>query len=151
MLLDRFLEAFPDTVPLAVEVRHPSFFEPTPSADDYFQMLTDHRVSTVITDVAGRRDVCHMRLTARNVLIRFVGNGLHPTDYTRIQAWAGRIKQWTSAGLHSVYFFTHEPDNLLAPELAAYGVETFRKQMPDVPMRGPVKIEPPGGTQGSLF
>jgi uncharacterized protein YecE (DUF72 family) len=151
MLLDRFLEHFPATVRLAVEVRHPSFFEPTADAETFFQLLTDRRVATVITDVSGRRDVCHMRLTTPQVLIRFVGNGLHPTDYTRIDEWAGRLKAWTDSGLREAYFFTHEPDNLLAPELAEYCATVFKQQMPEVSLRGPHKIEPPAGKQGVLF
>ncbi|MFM8488243.1 MAG: hypothetical protein ACKOCH_18070 [Bacteroidota bacterium] len=51
-------------------------------------------------------------------------------------------------GLESAYFFTHEPDNLLAPELAAFAWQTFAAAMPDVGMRGPKEV---GGQQGSLF
>ncbi|MBV6441306.1 MAG: DUF72 domain-containing protein [Haliscomenobacteraceae bacterium CHB4] len=147
-LLGRFLEYFPADIPLAVEVRHPSFFQPTVPAEDYFQLLRHHNTATVITDVAGRRDVCHMRLTHRRVLIRFVGNGLHPTDHRRIEEWSGRLKHWLDAGLHEVYFFAHEPDNLLAPELAVFCAETFSADMPGVALRGPKQVD---GQQGSLF
>lgn len=147
-MLERFLEAFGPDIPLAVEVRHPSFFEPTVAAEMFFQMLQEKNVATVITDVAGRRDVCHMRLTNRHVLIRFVGNGLHPTDYERIRAWSERLKHWFDAGLHAAYFFTHEPDNLLAPDLAAFCAEVFGEKMPEVVMRGP---KPVSGQQGTLF
>lgn len=147
-LLARFLEQFPASVPLAVEVRHESFFQPTVQAEDYFQLLQQHHVATVITDVAGRRDVCHMRLTGARVLIRFVGNALHPTDYTRIEDWSRRAKDWIAGGLRELYFFTHELDNLLAPELAAYTAEAFKAQIPEAQLRGP---KPAGGQQGTLF
>lgn len=147
-LLARFLEQFPASIPLAVEVRHESFFQPAVQAEDYFQLLQQHHIATVITDVAGRRDVCHMRLTGARVLIRFVGNALHPTDYTRIEDWSRRAKDWTARGLRELYFFTHEPDNLLAPELAAYTAEAFKTQMPGAQLRGP---KPAGGQQGTLF
>ncbi len=81
-----------------------------PIAETFFQLLEDHNISSVITDVAGRRDVCHMRLTNEKVLIRFVGNDLEPSDYTRINDWAERLKKWFDAGLHEAYIFTHEPD-----------------------------------------
>jgi hypothetical protein len=110
--------------------------------------LEDLGVATVITDVAGRRDVCHMRLSSTQVLIRFVGNALHPSDYSRVQAWAPRLQAWFQAGLRSAYCFTHEPDNLLAPVLAAFCADTFGARMPDVALRGP---RPVGGQQGSLF
>ena len=140
-MLERFLDVFDRHVPLAVEVRHPSFFQPTVAAEMFYQLLQERHVATVITDVAGRRDVCHMRLTNRQVLIRFVGNGLHSTDYARIRDWSGRLDQWFDAGLHAAYFFTHEPDNLLAPDLAAFCAEVFGERMPGVAMRGPKKVE----------
>lgn len=105
----------------------------------------------VITDVAGRRDVCHLRLTTNTVLVRFVGNNLHPTDYSRIDDWVRRLEYWFSNGLHQVYFFTHEPDNLMAPDLAIYLVEKLDK-MGGVETRGPKIIGQDGaGQQMSLF
>ncbi len=147
-LLARFLGYFPKAIPLAVEVRHASFFQATKATEDYFQLLQQHDVATVVTDVAGRRDVCHLRLTNRHVLIRFVGNGLHPSDYQRIEDWSGRLKNWMDAGLQAVYFFAHEPDNLLAPELAVFCASTFSAKMPGVALRGPKEVS---GVQGSLF
>jgi uncharacterized protein YecE (DUF72 family) len=149
-LLMRFLDVFPADIPLAVEVRHPSFFEANADAETYFTLLNERNIATVITDVAGRRDVCHMRLTARRVLIRFVGNDLHPTDYSRVRDWSPRLKNWFDAGLEAAYFFTHEPDNLQAPALAAYCAETFGKTLPDARIRGPKQQVPPA-VQGSLF
>ena len=138
-VLRRFLEAFPGDIPLAVEVRHETFFKPTIAAEDFFQLLQLHGVSTGITDVAGRRDVCHLRLSTGRALIRFVGNGLHPSDYTRIQDWAGRLAGWFDGGLQEVYFFSHEPDNLLALFLAggagrAPGLATPRPSTPRTPL-----------------
>ena len=147
-LLARFLENFPSEIPLAVEVRHESFFQKNVASEDFFQLLQSHNVATVITDVAGRRDVCHARLTNRHVLVRFVGNGLHPSDYQRIEAWSERLKIWIDAGLHEVYFFTHEPDNLLAPDLAVFCAAVFSAKMPNATLRGPKQV---GGQQGSLF
>lgn len=149
-ILARFLEAFPADIPLAVEVRHPSFFLPTVEAEDFFNLLQAHGVSAVITDVAGRRDVCHLRLTTGTVLIRFVGNGLHPTDFSRVDEWAGRMASWFQQGLHAVYFFCHEPDNLLAPDLALYAGRVFAAAMPGVKLRGPQPEIPPA-QQGTLF
>lgn len=150
-LLDRFLEQFPvREIPLALEVRHPAFFSDSLSAEDYFQLLQAHGVTAVITDVAGRRDVCHLRLTTASAMIRFVGNGLHPTDYTRIRAWAERLRQWFDLGLRQVWFFCHEPDNLLAPDLTAFAAETFGECIPGAVLRGPEPWRPPA-QQGSLF
>lgn len=147
-VLKRFLERYAALTPLAVEVRHPDFFTPGPAAEAYFDLLETHKVTAVITDVSGRRDVCHMRLSNPVAMIRFVGNGLHPTDYTRIEAWAQRLQHWFAQGLQEAYFFTHEPDNLLAPELTAFCAERFKKAMPEVTLRGPKEV---AGIQGSLF
>jgi uncharacterized protein YecE (DUF72 family) len=138
----------PSWIPLAVEVRHPDFFQGGYFTDKYFAMLREQGVSAVITDVAGRRDVCHMRLTSATVLVRFVGNSLHPTDYSRVEEWSDRLRNWLENGLESAYFFTHEPDNLLAPELAAFAWQKFSAMMPDTDMRGPKEV---GGQQGLLF
>lgn len=146
--LQQFLYRWDKNIPLAVEARHESFFEDTPAAQKFFQMLQEHNVATVITDVAGRRDVCHMRLTNRHVLVRFVGNELHQTDFDRVEAWAERLKVWMEAGLHAVYFFTHEPDDILVPDLADFTLKVFSEQMPGVAMRGPKRV---AGQQGLLF
>lgn len=126
-LLTRFLEKFPRTIALAVELRHESWFNHSANFEAVFQVMEDLNISPVITDVAGRRDVLHQRLTNDTVLIRFVGNALDPTDYTRIDAWVQRLKQWFDAGLQQVFFFPHEPDNILAPQLAAYFIKKINE------------------------
>ncbi|MEZ4931271.1 MAG: hypothetical protein R2788_03940 [Saprospiraceae bacterium] len=36
------------------------------------------------------------------------------TDFTRIDAWVEKLKHWFENGLKAAFFFTHEPDNVLA-------------------------------------
>lgn len=148
--LEQFLEQFPKKVPLAIEVRHESWFEAEEAANPLYELLASRNLATVITDVAGRRDVLHMGLTNKVAMIRFVGNGLHPTDYSRIDDWVLRIKRWFEMGLSSVYFFTHEPDNLLAPQIADY-LHQQVKDLPFVRTRGPQLTQPPQDQQMSLF
>jgi uncharacterized protein YecE (DUF72 family) len=148
--LEAFLRVFPIYVPLAIEARHESFFEPGDGQEQYFALLRQHNVTAVITDVAGRRDVCHMRLTTGRTLIRFVGNGLHPTDYTRVEDWAQRLGDWVAQGLREAYFFCHEPGNILSPELAAFVAATFGERVPEAQVRGPQPLPSPG-QQASLF
>lgn len=149
-LLRRFLEKWPPYIPLAVEVRHEAFFDNSGAGDAFFELLEEMSVASIITDVAGRRDVCHSRLTNNCAMFRFVGNGLHPTDYSRVDAWVQRVRTWVDAGLETVYFFSHEPDNLLAPDLALYVTEQFRRHLPEAILRGPTPVKTPG-EQGSLF
>ena len=101
---------------------------PVTVVNDTWQLFRDLGIGTVITDSAGRRDCVHMKLTAPVAFIRFVGNNLHPTDYTRINAWAGRLKSWIDKGLREIYFIIHSPDELYAPELALYAVEELNRQ-----------------------
>ncbi len=128
-LLTRFLEKFPRTIPLAVELRHESWFSSPANMETAFEVMQDLNISPVITDVAGRRDVLHQRLTTDTVLIRWVGNALHSTDYERIDAWVARLKTWFESGLQQVFFFPHEPDNLLAPNIAAHFIQKINKHI----------------------
>lgn len=150
--LEKFLKAFPREIPLAVELRHESWFSRPENGEAVFSLLQAYGIATVITDVAGRRDVLHQRLTNGTALVRFVGNGLHPTDYSRIGQWAERLADWFALGLKEAFFFPHEPDNLLAPELAVYVLEKAKENITEVQTRGPKLIGEEGrGQQMSLF
>lgn len=136
-ILEKFLDFFPNHIPLAIEVRHESWFSNQQHLVDLGQLLEEKNSAFVITDVAGRRDVLHQMLTHPVTMIRFVGNNLHPTDYKRVDDWLMQLKQWLDQGLQSVYFFTHEPDNLKAPELAQYLVQQAPIIIPNIKTRGP--------------
>jgi len=88
-----------------------------------FGMLENTNTGAIITDASGRRDCVHMRLTTPEAFIRFVGNGLHPTDYIRIDDWVQRIKSWLESGIQKVYFFMHQHNELHSPELAKYLIQ----------------------------
>lgn len=149
-----FLEQFPKVIPLAIELRHESWFENETNLALAADLLAQYGTSIVITDVAGRRDVLHNRLTNHIAMIRYVGNAgeaaLHPTDFERLDAWAEKIKEWTAKGISEVYFFTHEPDNLLAPEAADYFAKAIQKKVSAI-TRGPEFIDKNEGEQMSLF
>jgi uncharacterized protein YecE (DUF72 family) len=119
-LLENFLNELPSGFELAIEFRHHDWFKGSVQARSGFDLLEKKGISTVLSDVAGRRDVLHMRLTTPVAFIRFIGNRLHPSDFTRTDSWLERLAQWKQQGLKQLYFFTHEPDNALAPDLAAY-------------------------------
>lgn len=149
-LLETFLRAFPRHIPIAIELRHESWFRDEAGSQELFDLLTALGSSTVLTDVAGRRDVLHMRLTNGVGMVRFVGNDLHPTDYERIDAWVARLGKWHLQGLREVYFFTHEPDNLKAPDLADYLAQALKKT-PGIQTRGPEFFASNQGEQMRLF
>jgi uncharacterized protein YecE (DUF72 family) len=113
-----FLQSWPAEFELAIEFRHSSWFEGPRILGALEKYLRQKKISVVITDVAGRRDLLHTSLTAEFVMLRFIGNDLHPTDFTRAQAWSERFAKWSAAGLSRFFFFAHEPDDIKAPELA---------------------------------
>jgi uncharacterized protein YecE (DUF72 family) len=118
--LFNYLETWPQDVPLAVEFRHWDWFTDKRIEKRAFDLLGQMHISPVITDTAGRRDVIHQRLTTETVFIRFVGNLLHPTDYSRIDDWVNRLTAWFEAGLHRVFFIVHQPEENLCVDLAVY-------------------------------
>jgi hypothetical protein len=69
-----------------------------------------------------------MHLTIPKAFIRYVGNSLHPTDYTRCDAWIERMKHWLDKGLQELYFFMHMHDEATSPELTVYLVEQLNKR-----------------------
>ncbi len=109
-----FLEHAAPLAPLAVELRHIDWFRGPTRAQtvDVFAAMEDLGVVSVLTDVAGRRDVLHQRLTAPVAMLRLVGNGLHATDTERADDWARRLAAWFDAGLHEAYVFLHQPDDV---------------------------------------
>ena len=112
-----FLRSLPVDLQFFVEVRHPEWFRNEPLFRELLSNLLSLNMGIVITDTAGRRDCCHMHLTIPKTFIRFVGNSLDPTDYTRCDDWVKRIKYWLGAGMQELYFFMHMHDEAYSPEL----------------------------------
>jgi uncharacterized protein YecE (DUF72 family) len=105
---------------LAVELRHESWFTDAASLSTLCNYLYKNNLSLVMTDVAGRRDVLHQRLTTTTAFVRFVANNLHPSDFRRMDDWVARISHWIDHGLQRLFFFIHTPDKSFTPELAMY-------------------------------
>ena len=141
-----FLNAIPEDFQLAIEFRHEDWFKDKLKFDKIFNYLEDRRLCAVISDVAGRRDVLHQRLSNRTAFIRFAANNLHPTDFTRIQEWTVLLKKWLAEGLKEVYFFVHTADHSLCPELVDYFSEKMKIKISTL-------LPPPGNQfrQGNLF
>lgn len=136
--LDALLAALPPGFRVAVEMRHGSWFSGGEVRVSAATVLERRGAAAVITDAAGRRDVCHATLTAPFVLVRFAGNGLHPTDMPRTDAWLDRLMEWRGLGLQQAYFFAHQPDDAYAPETLSYFVGHARARGVEMP---PVTLE----------
>lgn len=127
-VLEQFILSLPEALPLAVEFRHPDWFADFEAAREGFALLEACRVGTVLTDVAARRDVLHMRLTTPTLFVRFNGYHLHPSDFSRTDEWIRRLKFWFQEGLQTVYFFVHQVHFENIPPLAQH----FIKQLGEV-------------------
>ena len=138
-LIERFLQRWPKVLPLALEVRHESWFDDPFATEQLMDTLAAHGVAAVITDVAGRRDVLHGYVTAPRTMVRFVGNGLIDSDYTRLEAWARKLREWN---LPENFIFPHQPDNVLAPDIAAWFADHLRS-LDFADTRGPQPDEGP--------
>lgn len=124
--IESFLQSLPSHIKVFVELRNEAWYSKD-SFDQVFAMLERNGVGAVITDVAGRRDCAHMRLTTSEAFIRFVGNDLHPTDYSRVDEWIQRLKFWMNQGLRRAFFFMHENTELYSPVIAKYAVEQLNR------------------------
>ncbi|NCD68019.1 DUF72 domain-containing protein [Mucilaginibacter agri] len=118
--LKAYLEALPTSIKVGVEVRHRDWFGNPSNRKDLFELLRKHDIGTIISDTAGRRDCVHMELTTTEAIIRFVGNDLAPSDYTRMDEWVERLKAWKSMGLSTVWFFMHQNNEKFVPEACNY-------------------------------
>ena len=152
--LEAWLDAWPPHLKLAVELRHGSWFSTSVGADA-FAGLAARRMGSVITDVAGRRDVAHMHVTADFTVVRWVGN-VHDSDGPRLEAWAERCASWMRRGLGEAYVFTHQPEELPSAEAAARLARALRTAAPAalrVHTRAPQLAGVPsaGPAQGELF
>jgi uncharacterized protein YecE (DUF72 family) len=127
-LLYQFLNDFPKAYQFFIEVRHPDWFSDNKVLTELIKELSIQNTGLIITDTAGRRDVAHMNLTIPKAFIRFVGNSLHPTDYTRCDEWVDRIKFWLSKGMEEIYFFIHMHDEAKSPELSDYLIGQLNKK-----------------------
>ena len=122
-----FLRSLPTDLQFFLEVRHPDWFGKPAIRDELFNTLKEMNMGAVITDTAGRRDCAHMYLTLPKTFIRYVGNSLHETDYTRIDDWINRMKHWLDSGLQELYFFMHMHDETYSPELTVYLVDKMNE------------------------
>jgi uncharacterized protein YecE (DUF72 family) len=124
-----FLRSLPTDLQFFMEVRHPDWFAKPDISEELFTTLTAINIGAVITDTAGRRDCAHMHLTLPKTFIRYVGNSLHATDYTRIDMWVKKMKYWLDKGMEELYFFMHMHDEATSPELTVYLVDKMNKEL----------------------
>jgi len=126
--LVRFVENFPKAIPLAIELRNTKWFNDEVIALEIYELFEKHRITNVLVDTAGRRDLLHMRLTTPYLFMRFVGANDPQSDRKRLDDWITRLKIWIDMGLRDIYFFVHQNIEKESPLLSAYFIEKVNKE-----------------------
>jgi uncharacterized protein YecE (DUF72 family) len=142
--LFNYLRSLPIDLQFFLEVRHPDWFSDKAVRKELFDTLRSLNIGAVITDTAGRRDCAHMELTIPKAFIRYVGNSLHSTDYTRTDEWVNRLKYWVDNGLQELYYFMHMHNEATSPELTVYLVDKLNEVVG-------LKLKKPQFVQQGLF
>lgn len=124
-----FVKNWTRKVPLAVEFRHTGWCNDEATASKLYKLLEKHRVTNVLVDTAGRRDLMHMRLTTSTAFIRWVGANHASSDRKRLDAWVERIAKWKKAGLQKLFFFVHQNEERESPALAAHFIKRLNQKI----------------------
>lgn len=137
--LENFLDFLPNEFPISVELRHHDWFIQE-NIEQVYQLLSERNVGFIITDTVGRRDVLHQTLTNKSLMVRFVGQMLHRTDFERIDQWVSKITNWVEQGLEEVYFFMHQPEphKYLSANLAAYMIQKLNQKIANLNLKAPI-------------
>jgi uncharacterized protein YecE (DUF72 family) len=124
-----YLKTLPTDLQFFLEVRHPDWFSKEEMKNEILTTLKQLNMGIVITDTAGRRDCAHMNIAIPKTFIRYVGNRLHASDYTRCDVWIERMKYWLANGMEEIYFFMHMHDEATSPELTVYLVDKMNAEL----------------------
>jgi len=118
-LLKNFIEQLSSDFQYCVEFRHTDWFQNPETFELLSNFLEKKDIGLLITDVSGRRDVLHQRLTRSSCFVRFVGNALHESDFKRLDDWFERASRWIEAGV-DIYFFMHQQNEAQGIELVQH-------------------------------
>jgi uncharacterized protein YecE (DUF72 family) len=168
--LEEFLESWPAEAPLAVEVRHTGWFNPT-QQDALQEMLARLHMARVMIDTRPIRNMQGDKLlqasvyerlvqarerkpnlpvvmepTAPFTFLRYIGHPELAQNAPYLEEWAAHLAEWLKRGL-DVYVFCHCPDESQDPMLCRelHRLVSVRVPIPPLPT---LKADP---TQASLF
>ncbi len=137
--LAHFIKLWPYELPLAIELKHFSWFKDEDYANKLNNLLLAYNISSVITDTPGERAVLHMRLTTNTAFIRF--NALNEAiDYERINEWVNKIEDWYNKGLKKLYFFMHQGDQENKGVLLSYFITKLNKRY-NINIKNPIALK----------
>jgi uncharacterized protein YecE (DUF72 family) len=104
--LDHFLTVMPDWIPVAMELRHPSWDDPA-----VYATLERHHAAYVV--MSGAKVATIPRATAGLVYVRMHGpaqdsmyHGSYPDD--ELRQWADRVAEWHGEGRRVLVYFNND-------------------------------------------
>lgn len=124
-----FVKHWSYEIPLAIELRHAEWYKDPGISSELYDLLEGGRITHILVDTAGRRDLMHVRLTTPTAFIRWVGANNPRSDRSRLEEWIDRIFQWREAGLQQLFFFIHQNAEQESPALAAYFIERLNRRL----------------------
>lgn len=125
--LEKFVKDWVKEIPLAIELRNAEWFADEEIFNKTCTLFEENKITNIIVDTAGRRDMLHMRLTTASAFIRYVGANAE-SDYSRLDDWLERLAKWKEEGLQNLYFFVHQNIEKASPLLSSYFIEKFNKE-----------------------
>lgn len=147
--LARFVEDWPDDLPLAIEPRHNDYFDGAACENEFEAMLRERGVDRALFDSRalfhappdddferasqGRKPNPPRRLTVtgRHPFVRFVGRNNRGLAAKWIAEWAGTVADWIGQGL-TPYVFCHAPNDAYAPAFCEALHEAIRCHRSDL-------------------
>lgn len=158
--LENLLHYLPSTLKVAVEVRHPAFFQKGDAEKAFNQLLMATGANRMIMDTRAlfkgpstgalmdevRTKKPHVPVnvlaTSEHPVLRFVGHDDNLINDACLQPWVKKCHEWRLNRKHP-YFFFHCPDNKDAPFLAQRFIDMYNQQYTQTPLRNIVdKVQP---------
>lgn len=116
-------------MPLAIEFRHTDWYNDPTVSSELYDLLEKKKISNVLVDTGGRRDLMHMRLTTPTAFVRWVGANEPASDRSRLDEWIDRIADWKKQGLKQLNFFVHQNIEKESPLLSAYFIKKLNRKI----------------------
>ncbi|WP_203141395.1 DUF72 domain-containing protein [Marinobacter mangrovi] len=145
----RFIDALPEPLTCAVEVRHAAFFSKGDAEKSLNRGLRDRRIARVCLDSRAlfsaqpENDIIvdaqrkkpkvpvHVLPVEAPPVIRFVGHPVLEANRPFLQPWVEKVASWIEGGQRP-YVFMHMPDNGDALSLAALWSELLQARLPQL-------------------
>lgn len=164
--LQTFLADWPADLLLAVEVRHPLFYQ-QPHSAALNKLLEDYKAARVIMDTrpirngpAREQHILQARerkpdlpveiaTTSNFAFVRYIGHPRMEMNDSFLDSWASQCELWLQQGL-TVYVFCHCPFEVHSPEICRNLYHRVQKQV-DLPPLGETSDQAGDIEQGKLF